>query len=55
MSFRSDVSVMREKQTASLNGVYPKIAGEPPLNAHKPLLERHEFAEMGLVMAEHPG
>lgn len=53
----------RGRNTASLSGVYPKtvnrgdakLAGEPPLNVHKPLLERSEFAWVGLVMTEHPG
>ena len=63
MPFRSNVFIEREKQTAGLSWVYPKIvnigdgklAGDPSLNAHKQLLERHEFAGTGLVMGEPRG
>lgn len=60
VSFRPDIF---ERNTASLSGVYPKtvssgdgkLAGEPPLNVHKLLLQSHEFSGMGLFMAEHSG
>lgn len=63
ISFRSDVFIEREKQTADLRWVCPKIvnsgdgklAGDPSLSAHRQLLERCEFAGMGLVMGEPPG
>lgn len=56
--FMSNVFVKREKQTAGLSWVYPKIvnsgdgklARDPSLNAHRQLLERREFAGVGPVM-----